>query len=457
MKNVLKYFVIAAGLSLLFYFCSVFMPDSGNTAENKNFLPVERIDFPDFGFMPSPSEYSGRVFRLSDKYPKGKPNQDLAVENILSIDFKTDWRKYLEAVREYVFEGNVSKDYESSFYLEDNKVRSWFHVPWQHWGPNGREGYHGLTHEGPVLEQMLAPKQTTASYAYAVGFYNDLGGYTIGKVWEDDVPNYDFLNYEDFPEGTIVAKILFVPFEEDVVPYLSNPLSWTGYIYDRDNPRSMHYLDTACQSRSATNMQLIQMDIMVKDARADLTGGWVFGNFAYNGLLDNDNRWYNLAPVGIMWGNDPEERKSTNNPKPLKTIINPNLKETIINPNNKELPPMHLGWGSRLSGPVDNPNSSCMSCHSTAQYPVVSAIMPFIPPKPIIPIPDTGSIANDAWMKWFRNVPCGTPFDPGKAVSFDYSLQLVQSVQNYIEFASKEQKGRFYEEYWSNGNKARNQ
>ncbi|MFD0862394.1 hypothetical protein ACFQ1M_09235 [Sungkyunkwania multivorans] len=412
----------------------------------------DRIGFPDFGFMVQPDDTIpiSRVFKLSDDFPRKEPVIDEGVKNILAIDFKSDWRAYMDEVKKYVFEGNASEDYENSFYLEDNKVRPWYHVPWQHWGPNGREGYHGLTQEGPVDDKMLAPTQISETHAYAVGFYNDLGGYAIGKVWNKPEPNYSFFEFDGFPEGTVVAKVLFVPLEADEVPYLKNPVSWDAYIYASDIPGN----NSTSKNRITSKVNLIQMDIMVKDKRAIDTGGWVFGTFAYNGNLENDNRWDNLTPVGIMWGNDPDHNKTSYNPTPTKTIINPDLKQTIINDNPEELPPMHLGFASRLNGPVDNAYSSCMSCHSTAQYPVVSAIMPFLNNQKVA-IPEAGTNASAQWMRWFRNVPCETPFDPKKATSFDYSLQLVKSIQNYIDYASQAEKGHYSEEYWSKGHKIR--
>ena len=194
------------------------------------------------------------------------------------------------------------------------------------------------------------------------------------------------------------------------------------------------------------------MDLMVRDSRAEF--GWVFGNYAYNGKQNQENRWYNLVPVGVMWGNDPDVVASSTNPTPTKTIINPALKQTIINPDTAELPPMHLGWGSRLDGPVDNAASSCMSCHSTAQYPAKSAIMPFLQKPNSIPTPADGTNASQAWMKWFRNVPCATTFDSG-TISMDYSMQMLKSVQNYIEWRDQSQQGRFAIEYGGKGHKVR--
>ncbi len=408
--------------------------------------------FPDFGFMVPPGEYTGRVFVLSQDYPQQAPEPDAGVKKILSIDFKQDWRAYLMAVRDYVFEGNIEAPaYENDFFLEDNKVRRWYHVPWQHWGETGREGYHGLTQEGPVSLQMLAPTQLQTTHAYAVGFYNDLGGYTIGQVWKDAAnPNLAAMaNGRGFPIGTVVAKVLFVPFTEAEVPYLKNPVTWNAWVYTSDTNNAALNVGT---SRMTAPVNLIQMDIMVRDPRAESTGGWVFGNFIYNGNMNRENRWENLTPLGIEWGNDPTVRTNLSNPTPTETKINPELKETIINPNKEELPPVHLGWGYRLNGPVDDPRSSCMSCHSTAQYPAISAILPFISTPPINPPAKQGEPASNAWMRWFRNVPCAKPFDP-QAVSFDYSLQLSKSIENFIDYQNATIQGQYAVEYWESGHK----
>lgn len=409
--------------------------------------------FPDFGYMIPPGTYTGRVFVLSQDFPMREPQPDAAVKKILAIDFKQDWRAYLMAVRDYVFEGNTGHPggYENDFFLEDNKVRHWYHVPWQHWGSTGREGYHGLTQEGPVSVQMLAAQQLRTTHAYAVGFYNDLGGYAIGRVWADaDRPNVAAMHGgRGFPVGTVVAKVLFVTYDENEVPYLKNPVTWNAYVYAYDTAQAA--LD-ASTSRVTSPVNLIQMDIMVRDDRAASTGGWVFGNFIYNGNMNQPNRWENLTPLGIQWGNDPTVAINLSNPTPTETKTNPALKETIINPNPQELPPVHLGWSYRLNGPVDDPRSSCMSCHSTAEYPAISAILPFINNPPVEPPAKQGEPASPAWMRWFRNVPCGVPFD-AKAETFDYSLQLSKSIENFIDYKNATVAGQYAVEYWENGNR----
>ncbi len=54
-------------------------------------------------------------------------------------------------------------------------------------------------------------------------------------------------------------------------------------------------IPTLLASTTANAVALIQMDIMVKDDRAD--HGWLYGTYQYNGKLGNANRWDNLVPV----------------------------------------------------------------------------------------------------------------------------------------------------------------
>lgn len=413
--------------------------------------------FPDFGHMVEPRKYhDGRVFRLSQSYPRLEPEIEPAVQKILSIDFKQDWKQYALAVREYILEGNTNNaNYGNHFYLENNKVRDWYHVPWQHWGKTGREGIHGLTKEGPIEEHMLAPQQVTESHAYAVGFYNSLGGYTIGQVWKNpNFPNINYMNNHQFPEGTIVGKVLFVPLDEKEVPYLENPVEWYAYICSDDLPTvaAQGRSTGRCGTRQVATVRLIQMDFMVRDNRSKETG-WTFGTFVYNGKVGHANRWKNLVPLGLMWGNDPDVRIGYLNPKPTETKINPKLTQTYIN-DDRRIPASHLGWGGRLNGPVDNAHSSCVSCHSTAQYPVVSSILPMFN-NPKVPAPEDGKPAGREWMRWFRNIWPGEPFDDGQAVPMDYSLQLTKSIQNFMDAKSRNESALYAAEYWSKGNKVR--
>lgn len=93
-----------------------------------------------------PAGYTGRVFKLSQNYPTALPPMEKYPW--LKIDFKNggpvDPEAYLRALLAYGLEGNVDVD----FYVEDNKARSWYGIPWMDWntevsadwpGTDGRE------------------------------------------------------------------------------------------------------------------------------------------------------------------------------------------------------------------------------------------------------------------------------------------------------------------------------
>ena len=401
--------------------------------------------FPDFNqyYAPPSDQYAGSLFRLSQDYPIETPSWDRRLTQIMEMPYGREneaWKKYLIAVRDYCFEGNIEVQWQG----QDNPIRKWYHVPWQHWGASGREGIHGLTREATAAVYQLGPNQSQKYQTYAVGLYNAIGGATIGHVWRDQ--NQPNPTVAKFAPGTVVCKILFTQTPSSDLPYLANPISWKAYA-DKSATDPIRNPADAPDKRSVQDVNLIQMDVMIRDERANDSGGWIFGNFCYNGELNNENPWHNLVPVGIMWGDDPDvtsdPRVSSNAdypPFPPKTALNTDLKQTIINPSD-ELPPQHLGFGSRLNGPVDYYNSSCMSCHSTAQYPAVAPLSPAFE-KSLSSKPEYQP-GQPGWMRWFRNVHCGEPFSPGQAFSMDFSLQLAASVQNFVDWKTESQQGYF--------------
>ena len=391
--------------------------------------------FPDFGYLPQPKDYTGPVFQLSQQYPATKPT---TLPPFLKTDFKQDWKRYINEVRDYCLDGNVDADWR----VENNQVRHWYHMPFQHWGTSAREGVHGMTKEAGVRPRQLAPTQSYQDgQAYAVAIYNDLAGYAIGQVWNRDNPTEQFPG-ATFPEGATVCKPLFVDLGDTntlsaQVPSLINPLLWDAYI-------TKTYTS---QVRSLSKVALIQMDIMVRDERSPV--GWVLGTFVYNGQLNETNRWHNLVPLGLMWGND--EAVTGNeytNPEPKVTRINHTLKETVIN-DGPELPPTHLGWNGRLNGPLDHSQSSCISCHMTAEYPQVSALSPLFDPAlmrrytddPATKVYNAKNVGDADWMKWFRNPKVGTAFDasdpqdPSRVPrTTDFVLQLSMTLQAFEDW-----------------------
>jgi hypothetical protein len=423
--------------------------------ESQNY---EKNGFPDFGYMISDSEYRAKyadqhIFRLKADFPTVMPT---VMPDFLSIDFKKDPLKYIEAVRDYGFEGNIP-----SWDPYQNKIRKWYHIPWLHpstdgpgaYPPNGgTEGFHGLIKEAPVGPLQLGPGLlgVDGDYSvYAITLVNDMAGYAMGRMWKDpENPNLKTLDkrYKDggFPLGTVFVKLLFTdaPKGTDQVDYLVNPLTWKAYITENF---------WKSNKRVVSDVHLLQMDISVRDPRADRSPanpegtGWIFGTFCYNGKLNKENKFMNLVPVGMMWGNDPKNKINKTAPyPPITTEVNKELKETVIfeSPN---LPPQHLGWNGRLDGPADLNTVSCMSCHNTAQYPQITSLVP------LGAAPDGGAKppvqgGTDEWMKWFQNIDCGTSMNQ-TVYSTDFSFQVAIALQNFYAAKEAAQRGKFFSQY----------
>jgi hypothetical protein len=126
-----------------------------------------------------------------------------------------------------------------------------------------------------------------------------------------------------------------------------------------------------------------------------------------------------MTPLGVMWGNDVDLTENSGNNVPREMSINPKAPEYARN---------HTGYLGRLIGPVDNPISSCLSCHSTAQVPR---------PISLTPLATCGPAEK---MFWFRNLKganqvfgnigegCRELLTVPRATSLDFSLQLAISL-----------------------------
>lgn len=353
--------------------------------------PVYAGTFPDAHDKPTPG-WTGPVFKLSQDYPTTKPTGE--DHPWTRFDFRTAPLRYTSSLLKYAYEGNLNANWQP----ENNKVRRWYHAPWMHWGDRGREFVHGLTRQRTAHPGELHPKQTPYFQNWSVSMYNAPGGYVLGQVWKN--PESPNPSAALFPDGTVVVQLHFTGATIDQVPYLANTMQWQAHVHEpvKDSTR-----------RIIRTLRLIQIDVAVRDSRADDTTGWVFATFVYDGNAPGNTPWERMVPVGLMWGNDPGVT-------PEMVAKGRKLTETWINPDVG--PPQHLGWAGRLSGPVDKPQSSCLSCHSTAQAPHISVMTPW------------NHIDDSEKMRWFRNIKAGQPFDPG-GQSVDYSLQLAHGIENF--------------------------
>jgi hypothetical protein len=250
-------------------------------------------EFPD-AHEAAPNDWHGPVFKLSQAYPTVRPNVEAYPWK--GFDYQTQPEEYIRAVFSYALKGNAEVDWV----VQNNAVRKWYHAPWMHWRDSGREFVHGLTRErttpAPAAGQPgeLGPGQTKCFQNWAVGFFNAPGGFTVGQVWAD--PFSPDPAKARFLDGTVVAKLLFTAATVDQVPFLANTLEWDA------NVNEIADTDTRCLERvkrRVQKMRLLQIDLAVRDERADGTTGWVFWDI----LL----RWERLGRHGV--GQDDSGRR----------------------------------------------------------------------------------------------------------------------------------------------------
>jgi hypothetical protein len=298
---------------------------------------------------------------------------------------------------------------EADFLPEKNTVRKWFHMPMMNFDRGRREAQRGMTSERVVVAPELGVKQGHRLNNFAVGFYNAAGASAIGAVWKSDNPD---VTKARFPKGTMTFKILFSDGKAD---------DFNGPDILAGAPEM-----TILTNAGPKKVRLLQMDVAAVDDRSPV--GWVFGTFAFDSSATDPIAWKRLRPVGLSWGNDPGF-------KPSDQQAGKKLEQTTISDQIPNYAAAHLGWAGRTNGPVDNPISGCLSCHGTAQYPVVADLAPF----------DTACNTDTKKLRWFRNVKgttafgaiaqntcLPTPLNPAPR-SLDFSLQMQVAVQNVLQ------------------------
>lgn len=365
------------------------------------FATVARAEFPSAHDEPPPG-WTGPVFKLSQAYPVTSPPLEPASKRPWA---KLDFRKpsqaasYMQAVLDYCLAGSTPDNFAN---VAVNPIRKWYHAPWLHSTPSGREFIHGLTKERPSRAKELGPAQTGQHDNWAVGFYNARGGFTIGRVWKD--PVHPDPRAAVFPSHTVTFKLLFTTAPLSEVPFLDGSLEWEGDI------------NRLAGTGARPKLRLLQVDIAVKDPRAKATTGWVFGTFQYEkSASPSPNWWEHLVPVGLMWGSDVARLEADQ----------PTQQEWI---NDARAEKLHLGRKDLvLNGPIDNPLGSCTSCHGFAQVARVNAPTPALPQSP----PALGALPA-ALEKYFTNVKAAKPLS-ADYLSVDYSLQLQLGIKRALD------------------------
>lgn len=372
-----------------------------------------------------------KSFQLSQEYFQGIPEfsgEDSLVNFLppepildrpwMAFEFngeESERIKYAESLIAFAHEGMGDVNFDPN----QAGARRWYHAPMMHTNPKSRrEPLKGLT-----SERGLRPSEYDwvkgFLRTYAIGYYDQLASHTLAQVFSNANPADADTSNAEFVDGSYVFKLIFSEYEPDSIESSLDPLVGAPVWKIQD-----------IATGGLIEVRLTQVDVAVKDPRAK-ESGWVFATYAYHKELNSTepNPWKRLVPVGYQWGADgkdsPGGESAVN-----QSWINPDLQAVWAN---------HLGLNGRLNGPIDNPASSCMSCHSTAQ------VNPALKEKNGDSIHDfegvgmlpTDTCDTDEFWLWYRDLPRENAFGhvnpetceidtvaSREIDALDYSLQL---------------------------------
>lgn len=425
-----------------------------------------------------PPGYRGPVFQLSRNYPTLPPGPcrpEVCRWLGRNVNFRSpspqvwqgEWAQYMNDILEYVKQGQPLMN---GWNVQVGGQTRWFHVPWMAYDTvRGREFIHGTTnertadisdfqgqvglhfggasrrisrplriHDMPKGLNSLHGSDSTAQFeTWAVGFYNPAGGYALGQmIPRDGVPRARrgadgrwTAPGLPFPEGTVVAKVLFSTATPQDVPYLRGSPRWMVDRHIQVSP------DSFLNRRRPAPVYLVQMDVAVTDRRSPT--GWVYGTFAYNGTITDPDVWKRMSPVGLQWGSDPQTWPA------VDSAASRPVSESVIAPINIY---QHLGCGGRLAGPVDNRESSCISCHQGAFTAAPVGTVDTMPSgnntgniPPIFGFNGMCKVNSPANAAYFSNIRYPQDYPPfpgmhGERINLDSSLQVQVAYMQYAQW-----------------------
>ncbi len=376
-----------------------------------------------------PPNYKGPVFQLSHAYPKSVPTPAMPWRDTLNGQpiSKGTAGAYANALRQA-----VSADVQVlvAKYPEWNAAkRGWYNQPWL---SGIREPIHGMFSATQTPGSLFNDKTLTVNSVnnFAAVYYNATAAVALGNFWGATAmtPNLT-TQAAQFPEGSLIIKLAFTQVTAAQWPVMNESPSWqifSTWFDDDGNPASTNTLFP---------VQLMQIDVIVKDTTAAPKTGWVFTTLVYdNGV--SGSFWDRMVPLGAMWGNDPDVTSSD------QPGTQAPLNETWINPAAPAYSKATLGWGNRLSGPNDGSvqaanqyidpatgqngtvpvaNSSCMSCHSPAQWQMQSFLLPGTMNSSHVYYMAVPS--SPEWMRWFQD-RSGTQSMDANSFALDYDMMF---------------------------------
>ncbi len=412
---------------------------------------------------PPPVDGPYKFRRLSHNYPAAppahswldvKPHGRITLDN--AYDYMAKLKAYVEPSLRNMIEAPAQWDPASN---------GWYDMPWMGLGDaeNGRDPILGSFTGQIILAKSEAHKELKIdTQNHTIIYYDSMAASTLGDIWKDvNKPDTGAAFYR---EGSLVVKAGGVAATPEQWPESDGAAVWRVY-----RPPVGEVIANRTQGWGGfwkpvvQNLRVMQFDIIVKDSEAAPETGWIFATFVYDkSAPKGTGPWDQLVPLGATWGNDPEADGYYPGHPPVDPS-NPHaplLKQFWRNPNAPEYTAATLGWGGRMSGPIDIAErhgvllvenvprgriaadadctlvpytpvtgpfraSGCLSCHGSSQTGVSARMYP----SPIqARLPSDGqpfclyTPGKAEWSPWFQNRNGRTPQLPNTASSITLAV-----------------------------------
>lgn len=384
------------------------------------------------GIFPTADEWSGPFRVLNADYPLRQPTDTWANGGGFGAVTVQNAGDYMTSLR-----GFVEHDVRGMFADPsgwDHAASGWYDMIWT---GAMREPLLGAFSGQTILADVFADFGQTAPFTnHAIIYYNDVAAGMLGRVWRN--PMDPDLSAIDFPEGSIVIKALGAEVDPADFPVLDGSAVWNVF--------AQPFGSATGTPPAVLQTRVIQFDIVVKDSIAAPGTGWVFSTYVYDKDAPGDDTWDRLVPLGAMWGNDPDKARTPDGGAGQLT-------ETWVNPGAPAYTRNTIGWGGRLSGPMDLAErqnilftdgtrstgqtevSACLSCHSTGQTPFIANLYPS-PNKVFPPAGETFFMypqGSADWARWYRNRDGTLPFSRAEGVvGTDYNMLMMFALGNFF-------------------------
>lgn len=377
---------------------------------------------------------------------QGKSKLPWLLDQSLNVTNKEDAEKIVKILQRYAYEGwfDTDKTEDKSNYeiqFRENKERTWCHTPWLNITEKGREAIHGLTKEFPIsttsvytIPEDIEKNKTAVTWGLA--FFNK----PVCNSYASFFRQGDMINQlrETNPtfnsgDGAVSFKLLFNTMDDWRTKMKGQwtkdnleAYNWWAHVsnanQDSKNPSKANSV------RKIRNIAHVQMDIGLKDSRLAGTKKalqhWVMTTYYFDPAYTNEylkdmnipEPLRHMRPVGLQYGLDAGESHifegAHNNHRPGEKFGG----------NGTELPYER----TRLNGPVDNVEGSCLGCHATAGL--------RFNPKPMEESRKEAALQN---RKQFPPLSFMTEaeylkFTLDKKGNFDFNMQIDKVMRNFL-------------------------